>query len=249
MITLHQFQHEAVDQIERGFEECQRQLLVAPTGSGKTVVASEVSKRAVDRHQHVLVIAHRREIIQQTHRKLFENGVQAGIIMAGVDPRPMAAVQVASVDTLRVRALRSSTMQLPLAHLVIIDEAHHARAQTYQLIVEAYPNVKVLGLTATPCRGDGRGLGNVFDKMIECPQVADLIKLGFLVPSRVYAPVIPDLKGVKTQSGDWVVSQLAHRMNTDQLVGDIVTHWHKHGERRKTVVFAVNVAHSVHILP
>jgi DNA repair protein RadD len=67
------------------------------------------------------------------------------------------------------------------------------------------------------------------------------------VPSRVYAPVIPDLKGVKTQTGDYVVSQLAHRMNTDALVGDIVTHWHRHGERRKTVAFAVDVAHSVHI--
>jgi DNA repair protein RadD len=175
MITLHEFQHQAVDQIESGFEECQRQILVSPTGSGKTVVASEVSKRAVDRHQHVLFIAHRREIIGQTHGKLLANGISAGIIMAGVDPRPMAAVQVASVNTLRVRALRNDVMKLPLAHLVIIDEAHHARARTYQLIVDAYPNAKILGLTATPCRGDGRGLGNVFEKMVECPQVAELI--------------------------------------------------------------------------
>ena len=83
--------------------------------------------------------------------------------------------------------------------------------------------------------------------MIECPQVAELIKLGLLVKSRVYAPIDPDLEGVRTQAGDYIISQLAGRMNTDQLVGDAVTHWLKYGERRPTVAFAVDVAHSVHL--
>src|SRR5262249_52236114 len=87
----------------------------------------------------------------------------------------------------------------------------------------------------------------LFDTMIECPQVAELIAGGYLVKSRVYAPVDPDLRGVKTQSGDYVIGQLAGRMNTDGLVGDIVTHWLKYGEGRAAVVFAVDVAHSVHI--
>jgi DNA repair protein RadD len=247
MITLHQFQCEAVDGIECKLEGRRKLLLVSPTGSGKTVIASEVTKRMVAKHQRVLVLAHRREIIQQTRAKLFANGVDAGVIMAGVDPRPMAPVQVASIDTLRVRALRSNTMQMPLVDLLIIDEAHHARAETYRLIIETYPDAKVVGLTATPCRGDGRGLGNIFNEMIECPQVAELIGLGVLVGARVYAPVDPNLKGVQTRQGDYVVSQLSTRMNTDDLVGDIVTHWHKYGERRKTVVFAVDVAHSIHI--
>jgi DNA repair protein RadD len=83
--------------------------------------------------------------------------------------------------------------------------------------------------------------------MIECPQVAELIIGGYLVKSRVYAPVDPDLRGVKTQQGDYIVSQLSHRVNTDALVGDIVLHWLKYGERRRTVAFAVGVEHSVHI--
>src|SRR5262249_44601367 len=94
---------------------------------------------------------------------------------------------------------------------------------------------------------DGRGLGNIFDAMIECPQVAELIVGDFLVRSRVYAPVDPDLRGVRTQQGDYVVGQLERRMNTDALVGDIVEHWLKYGERRRTVCFAVGVEHSVHI--
>jgi DNA repair protein RadD len=195
------------------------------------------------------VVAHRREIVNQTSDKLTARGVPHGIIQAGDEKklRPMAAVQVASIQTLHARAIRLSTMLMPLADLLIIDEAHHACAMTYAKVIEAYPNAIILGLTATPCRGDGRGLGGIFKTMIECPQVPDLIEQGYLVKSRIYAPVDPDLRGVRTQAGDYVESQLAERMDRDRLVGDIVTHWFKYGERRKTVAFACSVGHSVHI--
>jgi superfamily II DNA or RNA helicase len=156
--------------------------------------------------RRVLVVGHRREIVAQTSAKLTARGVPHGIIQAGDDDklRPMAAVQVASIQTLHARAIRSSAMEMPLADLLIIDEAHHACAMTYRKVIEAYPDAIVLGLTATPCRGDGRGLGGIFNTMIECPQVPDLIELDYLVKSRVYAPVVPDLRGVKTQAGDYV---------------------------------------------
>jgi DNA repair protein RadD len=83
--------------------------------------------------------------------------------------------------------------------------------------------------------------------MIECPQVPDLIEQRYLVKSRVYAPVDPDLRGVKTQAGDYVEAQLADRMDRPKLVGDIVTHWHKYGGRRRTIAFACSVGHSIHI--
>ena len=102
-------------------------------------------------------------------------------------------------------------------------------------------------MTATPCRGDGRGLGGIFQDMIQCPQVAELVEQGFLVKTRVYAPVDPDLRGVRTVAGDYVENQLVERMDRPQLIGDLVTHWHKFGERRKTVAFATSVGHSVHI--
>jgi superfamily II DNA or RNA helicase len=107
----------------------------------------------------------------------------------------------------------------------------------------------LIGLTATPCRSDGLGLGAIFDILVECPQVSDLINLGFLVPTKTYAPAESalDLRGIHTQSGDYVVSELAERVNTDPLVGDIITHWYKHAVGLMTIVFAVNVAHSRHI--
>ena len=122
-----------------------------------------------------------------------------------------------------------------------------APANTYRKIIDAYPDATLLGLTATPYRGDGRGLGGIFEEIIECPQVAELIEQGFLVKTRVYAPAEPDLQGVRTVAGDYNEGQLADRMDRPKLIGDIVTHWHKYGERRKTVCFAVNVSHSVHL--
>jgi superfamily II DNA or RNA helicase len=89
--------------------------------------------------------------------------------------------------------------------------------------------------------------GGIFEIIIETPQVADLIQQGYLVATRVYAPVDPDLTGVRTERGDYVEWELAERMDQTRLVGDIVEHWHKLGERRKTVAFAVSVQHSIHI--
>jgi DNA repair protein RadD len=131
--------------------------------------------------------------------------------------------------------------------MIVFDEAHYARGRTREHLIGLYPDAMLLGMTATPCRGDGRGLGNIFTAMVEVPQIAELIEQGYLVPSRVYAPVDPNLKGVRTSQGDYVIGQLSMRMNTPQLVGDIVLHWHKFGERRRTVAFAVDIAHSVHI--
>jgi superfamily II DNA or RNA helicase len=197
--------------------------------------------------QPVLVLAHRREIIAGTSTKLHAHGISHGIIQAGFDPSPQALVQVASIQTLWRRGVVDERMAMPPAKLLVIDEAYHAPASTYRKIIASYPDAVILGLTATPCRGDGRGLGGIFDVIIEGPQVAELIAGGFLVKSRVYAPVAPDLTGVRTQAGDYVESQLAERMDQDQLVGDIVTHWFKYGENRRTVAFAVNVAHSIHL--
>ena len=193
------------------------------------------------------MLAHRREIITQTHDKLNDHGVRAGIIEAGIDPRPLERVQVASISTLWTRAFRSDAMQRPDAGLIVIDEAHHATARTYRKIIEGYPDAILLGLTATPCRGDGRGLGGIFETMIQCPQIADLIAQGYLVKSTIFAPVDPDLSGVSSRNGDFVETQLADKMDQPKLIGDIVTHWHKFGQRRATVVFAVNVEHSIHL--
>jgi len=245
---LRPYQSDVIAEIEKAIAAGERRiLLVAPTGSGKTIIAAEIVSHFTQRYRPVLVLSHRLEIVTQTCGKLYARGIRHGVIKAGFEPRPMERVQVASVQTLWVRAMRSAAMQLPPADLLIVDECHHATATTWRNIIAAYPDAALIGLTATPCRGDGRGLGGIFTSLIECPQVAELIAQGYLVKSRVYAPVTPNLRGVHVRHGDYVEDELADRMNSAKLVGDIVTHWHKFGERRRTVAFGVNVAHSLHL--
>jgi superfamily II DNA or RNA helicase len=232
------------DAVARG----QRRIVgVAPTGAGKTVIASEIARQTIGAGGRLLVLAHRREIVHQTAEKLFLFGLDAGLILAGHPMRPGEPVQVASVQTLHARAVQGTAIELPPAELVILDEAHHCPAETYQKIIAAYPAATILGLTATPARADGRGLGGIFATMIACPQVPELIRLGYLVPTRVWAPTIPDLTGVTVRQGDYAPGELEQRMDRPQLVGDVVAHWHRHAGHRKTVVFASGVNHSVHL--
>jgi DNA repair protein RadD len=251
-MNLYDYQQKVVDDVDAKIAAGIRRLLItAPTGSGKTVIAAALIKLMAAASKRALVIAHRDELITQARDKLRQFAdIFAGVIKAGRDKelRPQSLVQVASVQTLHARAFRSKTTELPPAEVVIVDEAHHVRARTYQQIIDAYPDAVIIGLTATPCRGDGRGLGNVFDALIEAPQVAELIKLEKLVPPRFFTVASPDLRGVGTAAtGDYVVSQLSERVNSDVLVGDVVGHWLRHAERRRTVLFAVDIAHSVHL--
>ena len=241
MIDLRDYQRDIVARARLVRRPC----IVMPTGSGKTLVASEIIRSEPDRH--VLFLAHRRELIHQAAAKLGELGVNVGVILAGEPTNVMLGVQVASVQTVWSRSFRSKSLELPPAGIVFIDEAHHVRAPIYKAIIEKYPDAKIIGLTATPCRRDGRGLGNVFDALVEGPQVSELIAQGFLVGTKVFAPSKPNLKGVHTRQGDYIESELAERMDKVELVGDIVSHWHRLSERRKTVVFATSVAHSVHL--
>jgi DNA repair protein RadD len=228
-----------------------RILVVLPTGGGKTVVAGELIRRRTAERKRTVFIAHRDELLTQARNKLARFEIVAGIIKSGRDndQRPQALVQICGIQTLHARAIRRKTMDLPPAEIVLIDEAHHVRARTYEEIVAQYPDAIVIGLTATPCRGDGRGLGNHFDLIVEGPQTEELIELKRSVPAKIFTHGDNDpAKGVETAStGDYVISQLEQRMNTDVLVGDVVTHWLKHAERRKTVLFSVDVAHSIHL--
>lgn len=247
MTELRPYQQSVVASVWKALESVRRALLVLPTGAGKTVTAADIIGSALAKQWRVLILVHRRELVTQMSRKLHDQGIDHGIIQAGFTPRSLPHVQVASVQTLHARAIRSERISLPRADLIVVDEAHHIRARTWSEIIDAYPEANVLGLTATPCRGDGRGLGNVFEALVEGPDVAELTRLGHLVPATYYAPYRPDLKGVKITKGDYAENQLAERMDQSELVGNIVTHWLRLAGRRKTVVFCSSVAHSVHV--
>lgn len=247
-IVLRPYQTKAVEDLRNEVRKGHKRLLLqAGTGSGKTVIAAEIIKNAMEKGKNVLFLAHRRELIDQCSDKLDWFGCEHGVIMAGRDRDFMPQTQVASIQTLWSRAVKREVMMLPPTDLIVLDECHRSMAPTYRKLLDEYEGCVVLGLTATPCRQDGRGLGNVYESMVRCPSVGELTREGFLVPVKYYAPARPDLKGVKVRMGDYVEGELAERMDEDTLVGNIVEKWGQLAEGRQTVVFATGVKHSIHI--
>lgn len=182
-----------------------------------------------------LFLVHRLELVEQAAERFRRHGIQAGIIQGDTPTTPEAPVQVASVQSLSRRTK-------PPATLVITDEAHHAVAGSFADVIEAYPDAFHVGITATPYRLDGRGLGTLFEEIIVAAYPHELVELGYLVKPRIYTAPPPDLAGIRKVAGDYAQGQLSERMTS--LVGDVVRTWEKLGQSRKTVAFAVDIAHS-----
>ena len=235
------YQTEAIQNCRNSFGHgTKAALLVMPTGAGKTVVFSQITQSAVDKNNNVLILVHRRELIKQASEKLAAINVDHGIIAAKFKHKD-SPIQIASVQTL-VRRL-DTTKFTP--SLIIIDEAHHAVAGSWSKIINYYPDAILLGVTATPCRLDGRGLKEFFDQLILGPTIPELVEQGYLSPHRVYsAPKPVELDGLRTLAGDFAKDDLALTMNEYTIKGDIVAHWQKYASELPTVVFCVNIEHA-----
>lgn len=248
MLQLRYYQQNAVNDIRNSYLSGKRApLLVLPTGGGKTVVFSYIAATSQSKGNRVLILVHRVELLRQTSAKLSEAGVYHGLISPKYTPTLNAPVQVASVQTLIKRLDKIAPPDL-----IIIDEAHHAIAGSWRTVLEAYPNARVLGVTATPCRGDGTGLGQVsggvFDDIVIGPQVPELIENGFLVKPIIYAPKQKlDLSSVKITRGDYDVKQVSDLVDKPTITGDAVSHYMRICPGAPAVVFCVSVAHAQHV--
>lgn len=214
-----------------------RPLLQASTGFGKTVVAAHIVTGLKDRGKRVCFCVPSIGLVDQTFERFSENGIdpaEMGIIQASHPwRRPHAPIQIATAQTLARR-------DRPEVDFVVIDEAH-IRFGVYERWMTECPDVRFIGLTATPW---ARGLGLLFDDLIKSTSLADLIRLGFLSPYRVFAPSHPDLTGVKTVAGDYHEGQLSERMRKVTLVANVVETWLAKAADRPTLCFAVDRAHA-----
>jgi len=239
-VLLRPYQSEAIEAAREKFRaNAKRTLLVLPTGGGKTVIASEIIRSAEARGSRVCFLAHRRELIAQTSDKLHRFGVRHGTIMAGERPAPQLAVQVASIQTL-VRRLDA----YPNFDLIFFDEAHHAAAGGYQKVLELYPRARVVGLTATPWRLDGRGLADVFDSHVIVRTPKQLRDEGYLCAVGGWEFEAVDTSRARVQGGDFKAKDLEESASSKRVIGDVVEEWLRYSPGKRTVVFAVSIATS-----
>ncbi len=230
----------AVEAVREAYRRGKRRvLLVSPTGTGKTEMYLSIVHSALARGNKVLVLASQEELIEQPGRKLEAAGQDFGVLQADHwRLRPGLPLQLASVQTLARRGAR------PEAAVVICDEAHLFVAETFRKIVADYPKAVILGLTATPRRLDGRGLGELFEELVIATTIEKEIADGFLVPVRTIAPFVPDLSEIEVARGDFARGKAARFMEKSVIVGDVVKTWKERAEGRTTIGFACDIAHS-----
>lgn len=244
--TLRQYQQDSLAIVRRIARQGKRPILVLPTGGGKTMTAVlGIVKPSVDNGARVLWIAHRAELIGQAAATMRGVGLRAGVVMGGEPSDPEAPVQVASIATLARRP-----DALPPARVVIIDECHHVRSATYMATLGHYMQrgAVIIGMTATPERLDGRGLGDVFHEIVEEVTVRELIESGSLSAYKYYAPHSPDLTGIRKVGGEFSRRGSSEVMGKAEVVGDLVTQYQKHLSGQRALVFAVGIAHSLAVV-
>jgi DNA repair protein RadD len=247
---LRDYQLDVINKAREKRSEGHREIVLqAETGAGKTRCAAYLFWLAQQKGVRALFLADTKELIDQADAELWNFGIPHGIIAAGYDQEP-ARIYVASKPTLVARCMgEKKRMELPRADLVIVDECHVSLARDWLRLLRHYQSngATVIGLSATPARMDGRPLSQFYRALVSAIPPSQLINRGFVVPTRVFAPYRPNLKGVKKSGGEYNNVQLAEKMDKQELVGDIIHHWKRCAENRQTIVYAVNIDHALHI--
>lgn len=242
MITLRPYQQQAVDLVRDSYRKgCKRVCLTAATGAGKTVMFCYMAKYAVQKGNRVLVLVHRAELLDQAARSMSTFGLPHGVIAAGRPMNQIHPVQIASVQTIVNRL----AIVIP-PDFIIVDECHHSVSDTYTRVFDAFPKAtKILGVTATPERLDGKGLGDVYEDLVLGPQPAELIENGFLSKPIYYAPPVQfSLDGVYKTAGDYNKGELNEVMSKPSITGDCVEKYREILKGEPSIAFCVSVQHA-----
>jgi superfamily II DNA or RNA helicase len=242
---LRDYQSDLLNRIHRSWSEGNRSILCQlPTGGGKTILFATVVHEAIQNGLKCLILAHREELIKQAADKLeIITNDPVGIIKAGYPTNYDRDIQVASVQSLTRRLGKC-----PEFDLIVVDEAHHSTANSYRTILDRFPNARVLGVTATPIRLDGKGFRGIFDELICGVTVSELIASGSLSPYKYFATETSmSVEGVGKRQGDFKAEDVAMANPVAGLAGDVVKSYRDYLEGKQAVIFCVNVEHSIAI--
>lgn len=248
---LRDYQIEICEKVNGVFEAHRSVMMQMPTGTGKTVVLASLVKQYLNRDADcsVLIVAHRIELIEQTGTFLNHFGIDYGMIAGGKRPAMLKRVMVASVQTL------SKNLDIDLSpSLVVIDEAHHALAKTYQMLWTAWPEAKFLGLTATPYRMSGDGFTDLFEVLVDSWSVKQFIADGWLSPYDYYS-IRPDseeqqhIDSLKKRGadGDFQMKELREKLDVRPSIERLFESFERFAFDKKGIIYAIDIAHAEHI--
>lgn len=209
-----------------------RQLLVAPTGSGKTYLGLRIIHEALQKGRRAIFVCDRTALINQTSERADAYGLRGhGVVQANHWRRDSSMpFQIASIQTIQARGY------WPDADVIVIDEAHTQYKATKEKL--AASDAVIIGLTATPC---SQGLGLSYTNMVNAATMHELTQCGVLVPMRILSCVTPDMANAETSGGEWTARAASER--EAQIIGDVVAEWIAHGENRKTIAFGADIAY------
>ena len=242
-LNLREHQSAVIDELRQGFINGYRtQLLYAPTGFGKTEVAIYLMKATRDKYKRAAMMMDRLVLVDQTSKRLLKYGLRHGVFQADHSRfDPMERLQVCSAQTMESR------QGFPEVDLLIVDECHITRKKTVEYI-KAHPNMRVIGLTATPFT---KGLGEIYENVVTGETTGNLVQRKWLAPLRVYIAKEIDMTGVKKVAGEWAANEVEERGM--KITGDIVASWEKKtheifGKPVKTIVFCAGVDHGAQLV-
>ena len=229
MKQLRPYQTDIVNRVRQAYlQGFKAPCVVLPCGGGKSVIVAEIAKRTTDKQNHVLFLVHRKELVDQ---------IQKTFNYWGVD------MKNADIMMVQTATRRISKLQKPA--LIITDENHHSKATTYRRIYNSFPNVCRLGVTATPVRLDGSGLGDVNDVLIEGVSAKWLIKNNYLAPYDYYAPSIADLTGIKIQHGEYETKSAQKALMKTAVFGNVIRHYRQLADGKQAICYCVSIKHSM----
>jgi DNA repair protein RadD len=243
------YQEADLKEIEKRFEEFDSIMYQLPTGGGKSAVSSKFVENRVKEGKRVLIIAHRRKLIDQM-KKHNSRHTTVGVMVGKEEHDIDAQVLVASVWTISKDDRMKPAVQKGFDYIVV-DEAHRTASNTYESVLNAVkksnPNMKLLGLSATPLRRDKKDLSVYYKHLIQGESVASLISKGFLADFNIYATPVHDLDFVKKSGGDYNITELSKYMRTPERITAAVLSHKKHSNGQ-TIVFCVDTKHAMDVL-